>query len=132
LTLDVSLLDSTTAISCRNYSADATAFVVTYPIDSSPGNLAAALAWESAFIQLAKGPLSQMAAAANLSLAFQAERFVGWLDCHKNLNLSCQTLAPMFSSGLFLEHILLWGRLLCVAGVNHQQPGAGCCCLWQV
>eukprot|EP00775_Hariotina_reticulata_P001814 gene1814-2147_t len=60
----------------RNYSADATAFVVTYPIDSNPGNLAAALAWESAFIQLAKGPLSKMAAAANLSLAFQAERSV--------------------------------------------------------
>ncbi|KAF6262418.1 multidrug efflux transporter AcrB transmembrane domain-containing protein [Scenedesmus sp. NREL 46B-D3] len=60
----------------RNYSADATAFVVTYPIDSAPANLPAALAWEAAFLELAQGELSAMAAAANLSLAFQAERSV--------------------------------------------------------
>eukprot|EP00879_Flechtneria_rotunda_P012269 GHRR01012815.1.p1 GENE.GHRR01012815.1~~GHRR01012815.1.p1 ORF type:complete len:1130 (+),score=344.72 GHRR01012815.1:967-4356(+) len=60
----------------RNYSADTTAFVVTYPIDSSPANRAAALAWEEAFVQLAKTELSSMAAAAKLSLAFQAERSV--------------------------------------------------------
>eukprot|EP00883_Tetradesmus_obliquus_P007421 jgi/Sobl393_1/18043/SZX70998.1 len=60
----------------RNYSADATAFVVTYPIDSNPANLPAALAWEAAFLQLAQGELRGMAAAANLSLAFQAERSV--------------------------------------------------------
>lgn len=61
---------------CRNYSADATAFVVTYPIDSNPGNLQAALAWETAFIELAQTELSSMAAAAKLKLAFQAERYV--------------------------------------------------------
>lgn len=59
---------------CRNYSADATAFVVTYPIDSNPDNLEAALAWEAAFIQLAKTQLTNMAAAAKLKIAFQAER----------------------------------------------------------
>jgi Niemann-Pick C1 protein len=59
---------------CRNYSADATAFVITYPIDSAPTNLPAALAWEAAFLELAKNELSAMAATANLSLAFQAER----------------------------------------------------------
>lgn len=61
-------------MACRNYSADATALVVTYPIDSSPDNLQAALAWEAAFIELAKTELSSMAAAARLKLAFQAER----------------------------------------------------------
>jgi hypothetical protein len=48
---------------------------VTYPIDSAPANLPAALAWEAAFLELAKGELSEMATAANLSLAFQAERY---------------------------------------------------------
>lgn len=47
---------------------------MTYPIDSAAANLLAALAWEAAFIELAKGELSSMAAAANLKLAFQAER----------------------------------------------------------
>lgn len=47
---------------------------MTYPIDSNPANLPAALAWEAAFLQLAQGELRGMAAAANLSLAFQAER----------------------------------------------------------
>jgi Niemann-Pick C1 protein len=60
----------------RNYSADATALVVTYPVDSREGNRAAALAWESAFVELAKGKLSAMAAAANLTLSFSSERSV--------------------------------------------------------
>eukprot|EP00878_Enallax_costatus_P015127 GHUV01015839.1.p1 GENE.GHUV01015839.1~~GHUV01015839.1.p1 ORF type:complete len:1041 (+),score=174.75 GHUV01015839.1:474-3596(+) len=60
----------------RNYSADATAFVITYPIDSNPDNLEAALAWETAFIQLANTELSSMATGAKLKLAFQAERSV--------------------------------------------------------
>ncbi|KAF8057679.1 NPC1 [Scenedesmus sp. PABB004] len=60
----------------RNYTADATAFVVTYPIDSGPATRAAALAWEAAFVALARGELSAMAAAANLTLSFQAERSV--------------------------------------------------------
>jgi hypothetical protein len=69
--------DDATLVACRNYSADATSFVVTYPIDSSPDNHAAALAWEEAFIALAKGKLSDMVAQANLSLAFSAERWGG-------------------------------------------------------
>jgi hypothetical protein len=71
---------STALHCCRNYSADATAFVITYPIDSAPANLPAALAWEAAFLELAKSELSQMAAAANLSLAFQAERWAWHLS----------------------------------------------------
>jgi hypothetical protein len=58
----------------RNYSSDATALVVTYPVDPSLDARAAAVAWEQAFIELARGELSQMAAAANLTLAFSAER----------------------------------------------------------
>lgn len=64
------------AIHCRNYSADATAFVITYPIDSDPAKRSAALAWEAGFIQLANNELKNMAHAANLSFAFQAERSV--------------------------------------------------------
>lgn len=64
---------------CRNYSADATAFVVTYPIDSDPVKRSAALAWEAAFIQLATHELRDMAHAANLSFAFQAERLAAVL-----------------------------------------------------
>lgn len=60
----------------RNYSADATAFVVTFPIDSDPANKPAALAWEAGFIALANKELRDMAHAANLSFAFQAERWV--------------------------------------------------------
>lgn len=58
----------------RNYSADATAFVITYPIDSDPAKRGAALAWEAAFIELANHELRDMAHAANLTFAFQAER----------------------------------------------------------
>lgn len=60
----------------RNYSADATAFVVTYPVDSRPEGRERALAWEAAFVELAKGKLSAMAAAANLTLSFSSERSV--------------------------------------------------------
>jgi hypothetical protein len=56
--------------------------VVTYPIDSTPGKRAAALAWEADFIELARGELSRMAAAGNLSLAFQAERCAGGVMAH--------------------------------------------------
>jgi len=48
--------------------------VITYPIDRDPAKRTAALAWEAAFIQLANNELRGMAAAANLSFAFQAER----------------------------------------------------------
>jgi Niemann-Pick C1 protein len=60
----------------RNYSADATALVMTYPVDSRPEARARALAWEAAFVELAKGKLSTMAAAANLTLSFSSERSV--------------------------------------------------------
>eukprot|EP00887_Chlorella_sp_A99_P002624 scaffold6.g2624.t1 len=39
----------------RNYTADATAFVVTLPLDPSPAAAAAAQAWEAAFVELAGG-----------------------------------------------------------------------------
>ncbi len=58
----------------RNYTADATVFVVTYPVDSSAANLPAAKAWEAQFVELAKGQLTQLAHAANLSLSFSSER----------------------------------------------------------
>lgn len=62
---------------CRNYSADATAFVITYPIDSDPAKRSTALAWEAAFIELANNELKGLALASNLSFAFQAERCEG-------------------------------------------------------
>ena len=68
----------THAVRARNFSADATSFVITYPVDSSPANRAAAAAWEAEFLKLAAGRLSDMAAAANLTLAFSAERCVVW------------------------------------------------------
>jgi Niemann-Pick C1 protein len=60
----------------RNYTADATSFVVTYPIDPSPENLPAALAWERAFLELAQGKLSEIARERNLTLSFSAQRSV--------------------------------------------------------
>eukprot|EP00884_Botryococcus_braunii_P021147 jgi/Botrbrau1/7716/Bobra.0159s0148.1 len=65
-----------TGPSFRNYSADATAFVVTYPVDSSEKLRAAALAWEAAFVELAKGKLSLMAEKAGLRLSFSSQRSV--------------------------------------------------------
>lgn len=53
---------------------DATALVATYPID--PAQPEAARAWEAALVSLARGRLSDMAAAANLSLSFSTERSV--------------------------------------------------------
>ncbi|PRW56197.1 Niemann-Pick C1 [Chlorella sorokiniana] len=60
----------------RNFSADATAFVVTYPINSHPENREAALAWEAAFVQLASTQLTAMAEGAGLRLSFSTERSV--------------------------------------------------------
>ncbi|CAL8466999.1 g6535 [Coccomyxa elongata] len=60
----------------RNFSADSTAFVVTFPVDSSSDNRAAAEAWEAAFIELARTKLTQMAEEARLRLSFSAERSV--------------------------------------------------------
>ncbi|KAL4425014.1 hypothetical protein ABPG77_002899, partial [Micractinium sp. CCAP 211/92] len=65
-----------TDASFRNFSADASAFVVTFPIDSHPANRDAALAWEAAFVGLAAGRLTEMAEAAGLRLSFSAERSV--------------------------------------------------------
>jgi Niemann-Pick C1 protein len=60
----------------NNYS-EATAFVVTYPVnnvigDSSNEN-ARAVAWEKSFIQLAKEELLPMVRSKNLSLSFSSE-----------------------------------------------------------
>ncbi|GMH37538.1 hypothetical protein BSKO_05411 [Bryopsis sp. KO-2023] len=54
----------------------ATAFVVSYPVDSSKENRAAALAWEKAFIDVTLNKLKPMAEAANLTLSFLSERSV--------------------------------------------------------
>lgn len=63
--------------SSSNYSGEATSFVVTLPLSSAAGDVAAARAWEEAFVQLAKGRLTEIAAAAGLSIAFSTERWVG-------------------------------------------------------
>ncbi|EIE26672.1 multidrug efflux transporter AcrB transmembrane domain-containing protein [Coccomyxa subellipsoidea C-169] len=61
----------------RNFSADSTAFVVTFPVDSSSGNRCSLpLAWEAEFIELARTKLTQMADEAGLRLSFSAERSV--------------------------------------------------------
>lgn len=66
----------TTPKSFRNYSADATAFVVTYPVNSDPENRVASEAWEAAFIELASTKLTHMAHEAGLELSFSSERSV--------------------------------------------------------
>ncbi|EFN58463.1 hypothetical protein CHLNCDRAFT_6284, partial [Chlorella variabilis] len=66
----------TDAATFRNYTADATAFVVTFPIDSHAANRGAALAWEAAFVELASGLLSEMAEGVGLRLSFSTERSV--------------------------------------------------------
>ncbi|PIA46753.1 hypothetical protein AQUCO_01500358v1 [Aquilegia coerulea] len=72
-------LDPTTALggfSANNYS-EASAFVVTYPVNNnvdqtSSGN-GKAVAWEKAFIRLAKEELMPMAQSHNLTLSFSSE-----------------------------------------------------------
>lgn len=59
---------------CRSYTSNSTSFVVTYPVASGQDTREAALAWELAFVELAKGPLTDMAVAAGLSLSFSSER----------------------------------------------------------
>ncbi|KAL4457923.1 hypothetical protein ABPG75_012788 [Micractinium tetrahymenae] len=66
----------TDATSFRNFSTDASAFVVTFPIDSHPANREAALAWEAAFVRLAAGRLAELAQGAGLRLSFSTERSV--------------------------------------------------------
>ncbi|PRQ25180.1 putative protein patched/dispatched [Rosa chinensis] len=72
-------LDPSTALggfSGNNYS-EASAFVVTYPVNNAVDDVGnengKALAWEKAFIQLAKDELLPMVLSRNLTLSFSAE-----------------------------------------------------------
>ena len=64
----------------RNFTADASSFVVTLPLDSSPGARGGALAWEAAFIRLAETRLTALAEGANLRVSYSSERW-GWAYC---------------------------------------------------
>lgn len=55
---------------------DATAFIVTYPLSSSLDIRRDVEAWEAAFLDLAAGKLTEMAAVENLRLSYSAERSV--------------------------------------------------------
>ena len=57
-------------------SDEATAFIVTYPLSSSPEIKRDAEAWETAFLNLAAGKLTEMAGNLNLRLSYSAERSV--------------------------------------------------------
>ncbi|KAL6768530.1 SSD3 [Auxenochlorella protothecoides x Auxenochlorella symbiontica] len=77
----------TAAAEFRNFSADATAFVVTFLLDPAPALRPAAEAWEAAFTTLAHTRLRSMAEEAGLRLSFSAQRSVadeisreGWAD----------------------------------------------------
>ncbi|KAL6781423.1 SSD3 [Auxenochlorella protothecoides x Auxenochlorella symbiontica] len=77
----------TAAAEFRNFSADATAFVVTFLLDPAPALRPAAEAWEAAFTMLAHTRLRSMAEEAGLRLSFSAQRSVadeisreGWAD----------------------------------------------------
>ncbi|ONH92492.1 hypothetical protein PRUPE_8G178600 [Prunus persica] len=72
-------LDPSTALggfSGNNYT-EASAFIVTYPVNNAVDDVgnenAKALAWEKAFIQLAKEELLPMVLSRNLTLSFSAE-----------------------------------------------------------
>ncbi|KAF3446900.1 hypothetical protein FNV43_RR12080 [Rhamnella rubrinervis] len=72
-------LDPSTALggfSGNNYS-EATAFIITYPVtnalDKEGNETEKAVAWEKAFIQLAKDELIQMVQSKNLTLSFSSE-----------------------------------------------------------
>lgn len=56
------------------YVANTTAFIVSLPVNSEESNLQAALAWEAAFISVAKNTLKDMAENAGLMLSFYSER----------------------------------------------------------
>lgn len=62
--------------SSNNY-LEASAFIVTLPVDNAVGDSAeangAAIAWEEAYIRLAKEELAPMAAANNLTISFTSE-----------------------------------------------------------
>jgi Niemann-Pick C1 protein len=72
-------LDPTTALGgfSGNSFSEASAFLVTYPVDNfvdNKGNKTEkAVAWEKAFIQLAKDELLPMVQAKNLTLSFSSE-----------------------------------------------------------
>nr|XP_028952498.1 NPC intracellular cholesterol transporter 1-like [Malus domestica] len=75
-------LDPSTALgsfSGKNYS-EASAFLETYPVNnalSNDGNeIERAVAWEKAFIELAKDELLQMEQSRNLTLSFSSESSV--------------------------------------------------------
>ncbi|CAN6688278.1 unnamed protein product [Malus baccata var. baccata] len=75
-------LDPSTALGGflgNNYS-EASAFVVTYPVNNAAGDVGnengKALAWEKAFIQLAKEELMPMVLSRNLTLSFSAENSI--------------------------------------------------------
>lgn len=72
-------LDPSTALggfSGNNYS-EASAFIITYPvnnaIDKGSNDIRMAVAWEKAFVQLAKDELLPMVTAKNLTLSFSSE-----------------------------------------------------------
>ena len=60
-----------------SYANNSTAFIVTYPMSSEVDVRRDVEAWETAFLHLAAGKLSQLVASKNLSLSFSAERSVG-------------------------------------------------------
>ncbi|CAH2060365.1 unnamed protein product [Thlaspi arvense] len=72
-------LDPTTALGgfSGNSFSEASAFIVTYPVDNAVDNegnkTAKAVAWEKAFIQLAKDELLPMVKSKSLSLSFSSE-----------------------------------------------------------
>ncbi|EFH67498.1 predicted protein [Arabidopsis lyrata subsp. lyrata] len=72
-------LDPTTALGgfSGNSFSEASAFLVTYPVDNAVDNKGnkteKAVAWEKAFIQLAKDELLPMVKAKNLTLSFSSE-----------------------------------------------------------
>ncbi|KAM5551825.1 hypothetical protein ABKV19_026603 [Rosa sericea] len=76
---DKAPLDPSTALggfSGKNYS-EASAFIITYPVNNAinkEGNeTERAVAWEKAFIELAKDELLQMVQSKNLTLSFSSE-----------------------------------------------------------
>eukprot|EP01025_Chloroclados_australasicus_P021691 TRINITY_DN22731_c0_g3_i2.p1 TRINITY_DN22731_c0_g3~~TRINITY_DN22731_c0_g3_i2.p1 ORF type:complete len:1302 (+),score=118.69 TRINITY_DN22731_c0_g3_i2:136-4041(+) len=59
-----------------SYLHNSTAYIVTYPVDSSQEIREFALAWESEFIQVAKTKLTEFAESAGLDLTFSSQRSV--------------------------------------------------------
>ncbi|KAG8369281.1 hypothetical protein BUALT_Bualt15G0135100 [Buddleja alternifolia] len=113
-------LDPSTALggfSGYKYS-EATAFIVTYPVnnamDAEGGDIQRAVAWEKAFIKLAKDELSPMVQSNNLRLAFSTQSSI-------EEELKRESTADIMT--ILISYIVMFAYIsLTLGDISHSSP----------